>query len=613
MCAHDGPHLDSWPPTVSTVARFFGLCVLVALIMALSGNTAFAAPIGWASTQLSLDSENVTVAWDAVGGNLEGNPQPESAVVVASSTLAGGVSEPQVVSEAGDSAELIGLATDAAGDVLVTWHASREYRRGSRCVEGCKYHGRYPFVIDRGTWYAWRSAGGSFSSPALVAPISPEVSKTLVAMNDGGYAIIAYEMDEVIYVRWGNARGEFRSPIAVVGGGRGLAYVGLDAAGEAMLVTEDECGVVGVTFGLPDRRFAPLRMLARSPCHETPGKGNLVAAIGNGGNALVAWGLTEERFEGTYLAYRPAHRNFGPMRRLSEVEPLAASAASVRARLVLENDGFKNGSTIRLVEADARGLSRATALEREPAFGGMLVKAMAQGDGTGDLIVLNPRTSPETEPESPHASLLVRLRRSASGGAFRPPEILETFLPGESDSELEQAALATRDGSFAIASLAREASSARTGYGFLRVRQWRPVGESPADLVPLIAPPPAEPVYAPASVLELGQVARPDARGALRGRLSCGTEEPGACSLRVEIVSTAAPHAILASTTLAAEPGKEPRVAVPLTAAGRSLLAKSRRVHAEVRTMIRSGRASPTEMNFPLTIAGTKKPEKPVR
>jgi len=539
-------------------------------------------PLANPSAQISLSRGSLTAAWDdAASGGLEGLLLPQSAVVLVSGSPHARVLEGTAVSEPGDSATLTGLVTDAAGDRLVLWEAEREYRRGTTC-RARKDFSCAQKLIGRGTWYAWLPARASASVSVRVR--LPSAVGAQVAMDDRGDSIIAYRGEHGVYVRRGNARGEFGAPIDAVPGGAGLVRVWLDAAGEAMLLVEQKNGRIAVSFGASGRSFSPLQVLGgRLDASSLVA----VAAVGSAGEAVVGW----QDLESTHVAYRPPGGRFGRSHTLAGVQPLAADAGPRgQARLVVERTD-EYTPRIQVVQLGVGGPSRPVTVARA---GGGALTTVAAGDGVGDLIIATEGTARASE-------TTLEVLRSSAGRRLGKAEVVGSFYRPAAIRIEAAPAVAVRDGSFAVAWIPTDQLSARYEYPLFEIRTWQPMGR---PFLPLLPPPPLIPRYAPASNLELGEVARPDSHGMLHGTLECGSEEPGPCWVNIEIVLASASRTRLAVLTRTVNPSdRASRVAVQLSAAARRVLAQRRHLSAIVVTATKSGNEPPTRDEFPIVLA----------
>jgi hypothetical protein len=213
---------------------------------------------------LGFASESVAAVAVERGGMLSVLQSVRAAPNISGSDLyafagsrAAGFSEPQVISEPGDSIAAPGsglaepqLVADSAGNLLAAWNAARLYDA---------FSDQYPYTeaFSRGVWYAWRPAGlPSFQPPRQLLPPGP-VSLIRLVMNDRGEAVAAYREGTSIYIRRFTSGGTFGSPELVAAGSATedpavLLGIDLTESGELVAVTETK-HLVQARFAAPGR------------------------------------------------------------------------------------------------------------------------------------------------------------------------------------------------------------------------------------------------------------------------------------------------------------------------------------------------------------------------
>jgi hypothetical protein len=558
-----------------------------------------ATPLIGSPELLTGPEQTLTVGWTVWGG-LE--HFYATRVAVSSGSPQTGFSEPQVISEPGDYAFLGNIVSDEAGDQLAVWSAGRAYNQNAICG---RYMNPCPFLVGRGLWYARRPAGRPFEAPLPVAAPASNENQIMSAMDARGDAVVAYAARNAVYVRRGSANGIFGAPLKVAGGAPTLRYIGIDATGEILVVTE-RGGKIWARldgFGRPPAS-AQILTLPKGP-GGYPFAGSAIAAIGSGGQALVAW-TTTRRSGGdrTQVAYRAANRKFGKPRTFAKfTSPVAASIDSHgQALLVLQQTA---GNEPRL-ESTRTGSNDAfaspTMLGDRGWFGapiGESTGANTAVDSNGDIVISGIQRNPEG-PQVAGTTTTMEMLTSVAGEPFSQPVTLSTGTP----------TLSWPPVSVAIPAVAvdNQHLSAATWIGpqsatSLLAQEWTPKGASPVAQIPLIVPTDRLSVFAPSSLLDFGEKTHPNRHGQLLAQLSCGSESPGPCTVQVTIETADTPSTtVLAHASLRIPANTTRHVVIGLDTQALRLLGEHRTVHARVATLTLNGIGSPTPTDYPLLI-----------
>jgi hypothetical protein len=537
----------------------------------------------------------LSVAWTAVEAQLLGF-QTERVESTTGST-ATGFDAPQVISEAGDAAQLEGVASDGQGDELAVWSGWRSYDQNEVC-DGGKYSSRpCPIILTRGDWYATRQASGSFSAPRVLVPPtqgqyqpSPGYPDVRVAMNEHGESAVAYEARDTVYFCRGDRTGDFGAPVEL-GTAKGLhtqnvlTYVGLDEDGEALVVWEVELHGVYARFLDSDGRLGPLLHLS----HWMPAY-NPVAALGAGGQAIVAWEAQHGSTTVLDASYRPAGGEFGAIQTPADdrsSHPLAAGVDGAGApTLVSEYYEWRHHQSELLVTRGARD-----GVLSDPMFVGTTVEGSPNvaSDAQGDLALATIERGRTTA---------LQVLTSQADGPFAAPLTVAAY-PADSSPPAGSGvpAVAVSDlPVFAAAWISPEAENV------LLLNEWVEQAAGPIARISLPSAPEGPIPYAPASVLELGETARVYRHDQLHGRLQCGSEPHTACQVELTIRADTGPSKVLAHETVMVHALTSRKVSLALNGSARALLAAEGSLRARVQTRTRSADGPVTEDVYPLLI-----------
>jgi len=536
----------------------------------------------------------LNVTWTAVEAQQLGYQTQR--VESATGSAATGFGAPQVISEAGDVAQLEGVASDGQGDEIAVWSGWRAYRQNYVC-DG-KYSSRpCPFILSRGDWYASRQAGGSFSAPRVLVPptqgqyqTSPGYPDVRVAMNERGESAVVYQARDAVYLCRGDRVGDFGAPVEL-GTAEGLnaetvlTYVGLDEDGEALVVWEVELHGVYARFLDSDGRLGPLLHLSHRTMAYNP-----VAALGAGGQAIVAWEAQHGSTTVLDASYRPAGGGFGAIQTPSDdrrSHPLAAGVNSAGAPTLVSEYYERRHNQGELLVTRGAG----DGVLSDPMFVGTTVEGRPNvaSDGKGDLVLATIERGRTTA---------LQVLTSEADGPFAAPLTVAAYpsdaLPPAGSGV---PAVAVSDVPvFAAAWISPQAENV------LLLSEWVKQAAGPIARISLPSAPEGPVPYAPASVLELGETARVYRDGQLHGRLQCGSEPHVACEVELTVRAAATPSPVLAHETVMVHALTSRKVSLELNGSARALLAAEGSLRAGVQTRTRSADGPVTENVYPLRI-----------
>jgi hypothetical protein len=287
----------------------------LAFVLGLAFALACAAPV-WAHEACPNGASTPLVAGNATGEMLVSWQEARQGLEeVCSSSLqlaavgstASGFTDVGPVSAAGKLSSATGAFLDGAGDGwLVGVH---ELYAGSS-----KYGPQYK---ESGAWLAFRPAGGIFRAPVEL-PTANSASYPLVAGDQAGATIVAWNTKQGAHLAWGGPSGELSIP-RFIGHEFRVSAVGVDEAGTALIAGyyADGRGLasarsVALVTGA-DGSFSAPRILARRPWSQRRHLQGVLGApamgVGPSGQAVLDWTVTPNPLRGgTYdtIVYRQA-------------------------------------------------------------------------------------------------------------------------------------------------------------------------------------------------------------------------------------------------------------------------------------------------------------------
>jgi len=544
-----------------------------------------------------------------------------SVVYAFSGTLQRGFSAPAVLSEPGDEAELPVLATDAAGDVLAVWTASRTYREHPETLRG-----PHQVTVRRGIWFAWRSTGGLFSAPRQLAAPAPGQSRVLVAIDKAGEATVAYEERGSVYLRRAVRNGAFGVATAVFSGTSepggqpaNLVYLGVDDAGGLLVVGSRGSLLQARTTSTNGELSRAQTMAAPQPSGGFVRR--VVATMNGHGQAVIAW--EESNLSGIFAVYRKGRGRFGPRQRLAAIETRPSSetvwylsdvflnARGVAVFVVLRSfrtTGLVPPAYPEIVEWNGHG----EGLAPVPLSGaGYLTEggfSITRNDA-GEAAVAYRAVVGEGQ-------LAVYARFSSSGRGFGSPLAIEVGASSCLNVGLERVELpfkenpacegtpmlvAAEDNTFLAVSSFWVDRGHSTYAQLVRVRSISEVGASPADTVALPDHALPGPALGPATLTDFGASTTPDHHARIHGRVQCGAVE-GGCSVGISINEAASPGRTVGHATVLLGYLGSRSIAVSLNGIGRRELARHSRLDVRVMTNTVGAYGPALDSAYPLTI-----------
>jgi hypothetical protein len=532
-------------------------------------------------------------------------PQTRGAIVYASSgSLTGGFSSAVPISEPGDSAEDVQVATDGAGDVLAVWNADRDYEGFNRYM--------MPMVLPRGLWFAWRRKGGTFSAPQqLVAPPANE-GEVQVAMDPGGEAAIGYEERGSVYIRRASAVGEvFGPPVRAMSGSLSreestahLDYVGLDSLGE-LFVLISRHGILQVRTALPHRALGAAQALTPSSARsEYP-----TAAVGSGGAALVSWLENGPTGSQVQAIYRPAGTRFGAVQHLTPVQRPAYGTIPEAAVVDGQGDVVLTliataGKTpaLEVSETTASGLLSAPTAVAEPVDG---VAGFSLADNEADETALAYDESSSPGQSIAGTPFTADVRFSTGARPFGAALVTESgAIPLGGPRPI---VLVGAGDAFYGVSVSERSPAVHEISRIVSVQRFTQHGAGPQLLMtlPTVTYPLDSP--GPTSLVELGRASRVSPRGRIHGRVTCGNHPGVSCSIQITIRSTAQPDTVLARELVNVPASEKSHpLTVALNRTARRLLGERRAITASIATSTSSVGSAKTQTDYPLTLISSR-------